>query len=77
MPKAYIVVLTATGTTPSVVEAIRALDGVTEAHVVAGEFDVMVEAEADELVDLKSLLTDGIHHIDGVGHTRTHVVLDE
>lgn len=77
MTRAYVTVVTAAKMSPSVVSDLEAIDEVTEAHVVAGTFDVIAELEADETSDLLPIVTRQIQGIDGVGHTRTYIVLDE
>lgn len=76
MAQAYVMVVTAAGTSPKLLPRITALDHVTEAHVIAGDFDVMVEAEAEEMSDIMSVVTHDLQQLDGVGHTRTYVVLE-
>jgi DNA-binding Lrp family transcriptional regulator len=76
MVHAYVTLITATGSSPDVVSRVRELDGVTEAHVVAGEYDVIVEVDAPELRDVLRTVTSGIHGVQGVGTTRTYVALE-
>ena len=75
MVHAYVTVITATGSSPEVVSRIRELDGVTEAHVVAGERDVIVELDVESMSELMRTVTAGIRGIDDVGTTRTYVAL--
>lgn len=77
MIKAYTLIDTAAGTSEAACEAIRAIEGVTEAHVVAGDFDVIVELEGDRPHDLLRTVTSRIRPLEGVGTTRTYVWLDE
>ena len=42
---------TGTGRLDEVVDGVRDIEGVVEAHIVAGEFDVMAEAVAEELCE--------------------------
>ena len=76
MIEAYVFVLTSAGTAPSIVDRIREIEGVRRANVVAGEFDVIAEIEADSQQDLLALVTEEIQRIDGVGRTRTSIILD-
>lgn len=77
MVRAYVMVVTASGTSPGLIPQIEAIEGVREAHVVAGDFDIVVELEAEEPSDLLPIVTRGLQGLDGVGHTRTYVALDE
>ena len=76
MIRAYTTVITGGGTSPDVVERIRGLPNVTEAHVVAGDFDIVVELEADDVRGIQETVTSDIRSFDEVGTTRTYVQLD-
>lgn len=76
MVRAYTTVITGTGAAEDVSAEIRALSGVTEAHAVSGDFDVVAEIEGETVRDLQKVVTGGIHGIEGVGTTRTYVQLD-
>ena len=76
MANAYVTIVTAAKMSPSVVEELTSIDEVVEAHIVAGDFDVIAELQADETSDLLPIVTRRIQGIDGVGHTRTYIVLD-
>ncbi|MFB6081638.1 MAG: Lrp/AsnC family transcriptional regulator [Halanaeroarchaeum sp.] len=76
MPKAYVTLVTAAGTSPAVIEQLEAIPAVVDAHVVAGNFDVIAELDAADTDDLLPVVTRQIQGIEGVGHTRTYVVLD-
>ena len=77
MITAYTMVDTAAGTSKSVCEAARTADGVVEAHVIAGDFDVLIELEGDSPHDILRVITSQIRTLDGVGTTRTYVSLDD
>lgn len=76
MVRAYTAIITGEGASGDIVSAVRDLSGVAEAHVVAGDFDVIAEIEGETVRDLQRTVTDGIHAIEGVGTTRTYVQLD-
>lgn len=75
MIRAYLLVNAASGTVEDVVEQVRAVDCVTEAHVVAGDTDLVVEVEDEDLAALRRAVTGEIRALDGVVLTRTYVVL--
>lgn len=76
MVRAYVAVITGGGASGDVVEAIREIEGVEEAHVVAGDFDVVAEIEAEDVLDLQRIVTAGIHGIEDVETTRTYIQMD-
>lgn len=59
-----------------VLEAITALDPVSEAHLVAGTYDLIAETHTDEVYDALQLVADAIADIDGVIDTKTYVAID-
>jgi DNA-binding Lrp family transcriptional regulator len=76
MVHAYVVIITGTGSSPAVVERLQELEGVTEAHVVAGAFDVIAEVEVADVTSILDVVSSEFHQIEGVGTTRTYVALD-
>ncbi|WP_433624976.1 Lrp/AsnC ligand binding domain-containing protein [Halomicrococcus sp. NG-SE-24] len=76
MIHAYTTVITGGGTSQTVAERVRELPNVTEAHVVAGDFDVIAEIEADDIHGIQETVTSGIRSLEEVGTTRTYLRLD-
>jgi len=76
MVSAYAMIDVGEGASSELCERIRTLDGVTEAHVVAGDFDIVVELQGERPYDLQHVLTAEIRPLDGVGTTRTYVCLE-
>ena len=74
--EAYVMITTAAGTSRELLSRIREIDGVRRANVVAGEFDLIADVEADSRQALLSLVTEEIQSLPGVGRTRTCVVLE-
>jgi DNA-binding Lrp family transcriptional regulator len=63
------------GEPEAVAETVRAVDGVTEAHVVAGEYDVIVETTADSVRRLMRAANE-IRSLGGVADTKTYICLE-
>lgn len=76
MVSAFIMVKADTGDAQSLVEALGDLEHVAVAHVVAGDFDVIVEAEAAEVYDIIRSVATRIRSFEGVEDTKTYVCLD-
>lgn len=76
MVHAFIMVETAAGEAEAVRATVADLDTVTEAHVVAGRWDVIVEARADEVYDVLHTASSAIQGLDAVTDTKTYVSLD-
>ncbi|SIS10884.1 Lrp/AsnC family transcriptional regulator [Natronorubrum thiooxidans] len=76
MAHAYATIDTATGTAEDVCQTLHGTDGVVEAHVIAGDFDVIVELAGDDTQAILATITESVRPLEGVGATRTYVCLD-
>lgn len=76
MVNAYVMVKAASGDADRIRESIAALDGVSDAHIVAGDMDFVVKVAVDAPADVKRVAADGIQGIDGVEDTRTYIAMD-
>lgn len=76
MIEAYVMITTGSGTAPDLLSTIREIEGVKRANIVAGEFDIIADIEAASSQDLLALVTSDIQSLDGVGRTRTCIILD-
>lgn len=76
MVRAYVAIITGAGAAEGVAAAIRDTPGVSSAHVVSGDYDVIAEIEGETVRDLQKTVTGGIHGVEDVGTTRTYVHLD-
>jgi DNA-binding Lrp family transcriptional regulator len=66
----------ATGETAALSETLDDIDHVTEANVVAGDFDVIVEAEAEEVYEIIDAVSARIRDIESIVDTKTYVCLE-
>ena len=73
---AYVMVKANTGEADRVKESLAALDGVREAHVVAGDVDFVAKVVAADPGAVKRVVTDAIQTIDGVEETQTYIAMD-
>jgi len=76
MVHAFIMVKTAAGRSEDVLASVRELDRVSEAHVVAGDFDIVVEADAAEVYDVLHAASSDVSGLDGVADTKTYMAID-
>ncbi|ESS05610.1 MAG: transcriptional regulator [uncultured archaeon A07HB70] len=74
MVHAFVMVETATGAAESVVEAALDRDAVSEAHVVAGEYDVIAEVTGDS-VDTVLRSAAALRSVDDVRDSTTYVAM--
>lgn len=76
MVRAFIMVKAAAGDAEPLAGKVAALDHILEAHVVAGDFDVIAEAEAGEVADVMGTAATEIRAIEGVVDTKTYICLE-
>lgn len=77
MVHAHIMVKTAAGHSEDVIDAVRGAETTAEAHIVAGEFDIIVESEGEEVYDVLHTASSEIQGLDGVSETKTYISLDD
>ena len=56
-----------------ILNIIRALDEVSEAHLIFGAFDIIVKADFRDNEELSVFVVDKIKSIQGVGDTQTNI----
>jgi DNA-binding Lrp family transcriptional regulator len=76
MVDAFVMIRTGAGRSEEVVDAVREAEGVVEAHIVAGEFDIMTEVTAGKVYEVLRTASSSIQELDGVTETRTYIALD-
>jgi DNA-binding Lrp family transcriptional regulator len=74
--KAYVLMHVRVGSISEVVKNLQRTDGVHEAHMTFGPYDVVAEIEANDAKSLGSLLASRIHPIPGIVDTTTLLVVD-
>jgi DNA-binding Lrp family transcriptional regulator len=75
MVDAVIMVRTDAGQSEETVVAVRDLEHVREAHVVAGEFDIIAEVTAEEVYDVLHTASSNIQGLGGVLDTKTYMAM--
>ncbi|RLF23706.1 MAG: Lrp/AsnC family transcriptional regulator [Thermoprotei archaeon] len=71
----FILIQTAPGKANAVVEAIRKIEGVKEAYLVTGPYDIIAKIEVADLEELKELVLAKVHTIEGVVRTLTCITV--
>lgn len=74
--KAYVLIKTRAGDIKEVVKRLRKLEGVTEAHMTFGPFDVVAEVETEDVAKLGAITASGIQPIPGIEQTLTCLAVD-
>ena len=75
MVVAYVMVKAHTGEADRLRDDVEALDGVTAAHIVAGDVDVIAKVDVPSPGDVKDIAADRVQGLDGVEDTHTYVAM--
>ncbi len=76
MVHAFIMVKTAAGKSEGLLASIKDVEAVSDAHIVAGNYDVIAEVDAEEVYDVLKAVSSGIQSLDGVIDTKTYITMD-
>ena len=76
MVRAFIMVKAGTGQAETLLTRIRELDHVADSNIVAGDFDIIVEAGAKEVYDIINSVATEIRSFDEVSDTKTYICLE-
>ena len=76
MVRAFIMVEAGTGQAETLLGRIRELDNVADSNIVAGDFDIIVEAGAEEVYDIINSVATEIRSFDEVSDTKTYICLE-
>ncbi|HEX7464431.1 MAG TPA: Lrp/AsnC ligand binding domain-containing protein [Actinomycetota bacterium] len=75
MVEAYVLIQAQIGAASDVARALSAIEGVREAEVVTGPYDIIARAEASDMDELGRLVVSRIQGIQGIARTLTCPVL--
>ncbi len=73
---AYVMVKAYTGDADRLRDEIEAIEGVTSAHIVAGDVDIIAKVEVESPADVKDIAATQIQNLEGVEDTRTYIAMD-
>jgi DNA-binding Lrp family transcriptional regulator len=76
MVTAYVMVKAHTGDADRLKREIEAIDGVREAHIVAGDVDLIAKVEVETPAAVKDVAATHIQDIEGVESTQTYIAMD-
>jgi len=77
MVHAFVMVQTDVAASESLLELVRDLGPVSEAHIVAGEYDLIVELSVEEVYDVLKTTASEIQSLDGVLVTKTYISMED
>jgi DNA-binding Lrp family transcriptional regulator len=73
MVTAYIMVKAHTGEADRLLNDVAAIDGVVDAHIVAGDVDIIAKIEVDSPAAVKDIAASQIQNTEGVEDTETYI----
>ncbi|WP_435100102.1 Lrp/AsnC ligand binding domain-containing protein [Halarchaeum sp. P4] len=73
---AYIMVKANSGEADRLLGEIREVDGVVDAHIVAGDVDFVVKVDVESPGDVKEVAANAIQRIRGIEDTETYIAMD-
>jgi DNA-binding Lrp family transcriptional regulator len=76
MVSAFIMIQTVAGKSEELLTAVRDLEGIGEAHIVAGQHDIIAEATGEEVYDVMQSVSTRVRDLGGVADTRTYICLE-
>lgn len=77
MTTAYVLMNAETGSEMDVLKDLKKVEGITEACLVYGVYDLILRVTADSMDELKQILKFRIRRIDKVRSTLTLIVIEE
>ncbi|OAQ52718.1 AsnC family transcriptional regulator [Natrinema mahii] len=75
MVHAFIMVKTAAGKSERLLAEIGDLESITDAHIVAGNYDIIAEVDTPEVYDVLQTVSSGLQALDGVTDTKTYIAM--
>lgn len=76
MVHAYVLVKTGASRSDTAIGTIREFPGITEAHIVAGEYDIVAEVDVEDVYSVLHTSASEIQALDGIDETRTYIALE-
>ena len=77
VPLAFVLVNVQIGSEREVLEALKKVEGVEEAYVVYGVYDIVAKVKAENMDELKGIVTYKIKRLDKVQSTQIMMVYEE
>ncbi|MBZ5529525.1 MAG: Lrp/AsnC ligand binding domain-containing protein [Acidobacteriia bacterium] len=75
MPTAYVFITTKPDSMPEVLKKVRAVEGVEEAEMVYGVYDIVAKVRTETMDQLKQIIAFSIRRLDNVSSTQTLMVV--
>jgi len=77
MPTAFVFINTEPASMPEVLKEVKAVEGVEEAEMVYGVYDIVAKVKTETMDNLKQIITYNIRRLDNVRATQTLLVIPQ
>lgn len=77
LPTAFALINAEIGAEEEVLKALKKIDGVVEAYILYGVYDIIAKITAESMEKLKEIVTWNIRRLDKVRSTLTMIVVEE
>jgi DNA-binding Lrp family transcriptional regulator len=77
MVHAFVMIKTGAGESEDLLQTIQGFEAITEAHVVAGGYDIIAEAVAEEVYQVLNAAATQVQGLESVTDTKTYIAMDE
>ena len=75
MADAFVLISTELGAETEVMNGLKMIDEVKEAHMVYGVYDIIARVEADSMEDLKDIISRNVRRISRIRSTLTMMIM--
>ena len=76
MPKAFVLINVDSGTEEEVIKELRAISGIEESYLSYGVYDIIIKVKAENMDNLKDLVTRKIRNLTNVRSTLTLILTE-
>ncbi|WP_227380917.1 Lrp/AsnC family transcriptional regulator [Haladaptatus halobius] len=76
MVTAYVLIKANVPTVDQIRDTIMEINGVEDAHIVAGDVDIITKVVVGSPADVREIVASGILSIDGIEHTYTYMAME-
>ena len=76
MPSVFVFITVDMGHMAPVVKKLKNIEGVKEAHMLYGSYDVVAKINADTMDELKEIVTQHVRQIDAIRTTLTMITME-
>lgn len=76
MVEAFIFITAEVGKVRDIIDEVKKLDSVKEAHVVTGSYDIIANVKVEEMSKIREIVEKKFQQIDGIASTNTAIAVE-